>query len=427
MNTKIFNKIKYIGTNLKASDDIRIIGPHGLIIGSNIKFGSNLLILSLGGVIINNNCCFGNNVEIHSCFICNINTKDPIEEIIDVFIPYNVVIEENVRIGNNVKIYPGVTIGKNTVISDNSIIKQNIKSNITFSPINLLLNENNFKFLNRKKTIDRSYDYKNLSNREISFVLSTGRCGSQSISSFLNQHPQITSLHEPLYQQLSVISTNFLSGLMNREEVKFELIKLYSNLPYYDKSKMYVESDQKIIPIADILLDIFPNSKFIWLIRNPKTFLLSARVRGWYFNDDPIFSNDSVLIVPKFISQGCRITAVNIQNMSESEWNSLSQDDKILWYWNYWNHSIKYFMEKVKKENCFIIKLENISIESNKILNFLNKNLDIDMAVKKTNQMRNNHLNFNKKISINCKLYKLKHLEMMYRNNEPNNISFIFN
>ncbi|MEX2566787.1 MAG: hypothetical protein WD431_12650, partial [Cyclobacteriaceae bacterium] len=343
-------------------------------------------------------------MKIHSYFINYFNENGKLIENSAVLNPLNVVIEEDVWIGNNVIIFPGTTIGKSAIIGNNNTIKNSVKSGKVVFPKFILFNKYLlnlfsvrfiFYFLNHKIKFKNAIGYNDFFNREISFVLSTGRCGSHSISKILNQHPQIISLHEPLYQQLSVISINYLSGLMNRDEVKCELIKLYLNLPYIYKNTLYVESDQKIAPLAEILLEIFPNSKFIWLIRNPKTFLESARVRGWYLNDEPIFSKDSVLIVPKFYSQGCRLSAVNINRMEKSEWSNLSQDDKILWYWNYWNYLIKCFINNINIEKIFFLKLEEISKESKNILHFFKINLNFDLSIEMTNQMQGHHVGLN--------------------------------
>lgn len=372
-------------------------------------------------------------MKIHSYFINYFNENGKLIENSAVLNPLNVVIEEDVWIGNNVIIFPGTTIGKSAIIGNNNTIKNSVKSGKVVFPKFILFNKYLlnlfsvrfiFYFLNHKIKFKNAIGYNDFFNREISFVLSTGRCGSHSISKILNQHPQIISLHEPLYQQLSVISINYLSGLMNRDEVKYELIKLYLNLPYIYKNTLYVESDQKIAPLAEILLEIFPNSKFIWLIRNPKTFLESARVRGWYLNDEPIFSKDSVLIVPKFYSQGCRLSAVNINRMEKSEWSNLSQDDKILWYWNYWNYLIKCFINNINIEKIFFLKLEEISKESKNILHFFKINLNFDLSIEMTNQMQGHHVGLNSEKKFNCKFYNLNFIEDEYKNNNLRDIKF---
>jgi hypothetical protein len=138
---------------------------------------------------------------------------------------------------------------------------------------------------------------------------------------------------------------------------------------------VYLESDQKLVPMIDILSEIFPNAKFIWLIRNPKSFLKSAKARGWFLNDYPIISHKTVLISPYFTSDACRITGSVIGEFTEDNWNELSQDDKILWYWDYWNNLIQDQFEKVSNKKL-VIKLENINSECENIFRFIGNKFD---------------------------------------------------
>lgn len=426
--------LKWSGDNLRIGGKISIIYPWGIIIGNNVSIGPNALLDCRGGIIIGNDCHFRRNLIILST--CP-NDESKLKSVDHKIIPGNIIIGEGVWIGMNVCITPGVRIGKGAIIGNGCVISKNVEPGQiiqskpkgfidmwdTFLHDKMLLCRRRL-IIKIKSTRVKNHNSDIFLTEKICFIVSTGRTGSHSISQLSNQHKDIIASHELLHTQLKVISTNYLAGMVNKENVKRELIELYGCLPLYPINKLYLESDQKLVPLIEIIAEIFPNAKFIWLIRSPKAFLRSAKVRGWYINDEPVFKKKTVLIDPTLFSDGCRITAINVNQMSQIEWNGLNQDDRIIWYWNYWNQLIQNFFKKHPVEKAFCIKLEAMNKDYNKIFKFLKVDSNVKVLVEKTNSVKEYHKHQYDRVRFHCELYDLDSIEKDYKKKNQMDLQF---
>lgn len=114
------------------------------------------------------------------------------------------------------------------------------------------------------------------------FVITTGRTGSKFITSVLNYLPNIDAYHEP-YPDLKLMPD---FAYNNYDDVSLKKIitagKSELILKSYLKDNIYVESNQCLSFFVYALNDLFPNSKFIHLVRKPESFVLSAYKLSWY-------------------------------------------------------------------------------------------------------------------------------------------------
>ena len=390
---------------------IEVIHPQGLILGDNIHIGENSYLNCRGGLIIGDRSYVERNVSIISATPIYGSPTTPYDSI---FIPGRIIIGKGVYIGMNVSILPGVTIGDGAIIETGSVVRKNVEGGAVISSIadNHQINDNrnlksfntiyeNKRFLGEDGLVPQSEIFKNnralLSsafNDDVNpvFILSTGRAGSKSIAAFLNQYPDIEAYHELFYDFFKVLSTNYLTGKIDRNFVKKEIIKLYSSIDNFDAKKIFVDSDQKLAPFVDILIEIFPSAKFIWLIRKPQSFLSSARARGWFQNDAPVFNETTVLIQKDHYSHGTRITGDALINSEQvKDWEEYSIDDRILWYWYYWNKLIQNKFNQIPREQKFIVKLEQLELKKEELISFIGADSEHSYEFKKTNKVKKQH------------------------------------
>lgn len=342
----------------------------GLILGENVHLGDGLYIESKGGVIIGDHTHISRNVSIYST---NHNYKGdrlPYDDKLEVKPVY---IGKFVWIGRNVNILPGVNIGDGAIIAMGSTITKDVM------PGEIVASSKQFVIGNRSltdvKELDEKLKYGGASGKELGyeesnyivnkinskpkivFVFSTGRSGSATIVDYLNQNEEVSAYHEAFYTVLKVLSLQYLTGKITRESAKMELSKLLDNF-YLNNNSFVVHSDQKLVPFINILKELYPEAKFIWLIRNPKSFLKSVVSRGWYDNDDPISFKDSYLLNLKHRSHGLRVNGVLVEEYSEQDWNGMDIFQKNLWYWKYWNGLIAEQFDNLPSSKKMKIKLE---------------------------------------------------------------------
>lgn len=404
-NAKYLPKMKYHGRNLQLHGKLEIVFPKGLSIGDDVQIGKDAFFDCRGGVIIGNNTFIERNVKILSTH--HDKSSEPSQNK-EKLIPEDVVIGEAVKIGTDVTILPGVQIGDRAVIRSGMLVKEDVMKDqiVPGNTANFPQQGSGKKATAFLNTEDDFGNHKISpmtkqsigEGSQIVFVLSTGRSGSQSIASLANKHSKVDAYHEPFYNHLKVISTNYSRGILTSQKAKDKLIRLYSSLRLSKKGNVYLESDQKLVPLLGILKEIFPEAKYIWLIRNPSDFLKSARARGWFDGDSPAFNDQTVLLQQQYYSHGCRITGDVLSEGAISGWDQFSVEDKILWYWRYWNEEIERTLTTVPAERKHLIKLKDLNRNQSEFFNFLNLEGPADSKPVMANKVKERHKSQYKKL-----------------------------
>lgn len=389
-------KSKNTGKGITIKGSIEVYYYNGLSVGNNVVIEGGVYLEGLGGIVVGNNSKIGSNSSITTSVPIDFNAdrfrKEP------KFLTDSVLIGENVWIGKNCVIRPGSIVPSNSIVPDGTMV------NGVYETKNLPIREEELL-----AQIDSS---------SFVFTFSTGRSGSNAVSSFLGNHSKIDAYHEPFYNQLRVLSANYLSGKLSKNEVKVFLIILYTYTNFLRNKEVYFESDQKLSPFIEILYELFPNAKFIWLMREPDKFLKSAKARKWYADNDYCeFTEESVIVKPYLTSDGCRIGNLDILEKFRIEkiWNEFNQDDKILWYWDFWNKLIASQMELIPSNQTLLIKLESLNESAKEIFEFLGvENEGINPKV--TNAVRpKDKSNYTKVEPASTSQYNLNQLMIFYQ------------
>ena len=385
-NKKLLSDLQNSGAGIRLNGEIRVTNPEGLQLGNNVHIGNNAYINTRGGVSIGDHTHISRNLTIYSSnhkfnnasalpYDSNFNDKP-------------VVIEEGVWIGMNVNILPGVTIGRGAVIGMGTTVTKDVPAySIVVGQSQRVVGERNqieFEELSAKQAYG-GVDGKRISRGEIDafskplsnlqtppfFVLSTGRAGSTTIAEVLSKHPQIDCQHEPKIQLIR-ISTQLLHNEINEQQALDEL-KLLFGVFTYTAYELYGESDQKLVNLVPLIRQIFPDSKFIWLIREPSAAVNSTWSRGW-FDDRELaidgYPKEHFELYRHFFSD-YRPQAHLCGEMSKEEWVSMSSFARNCWYWTYWNNMIKEAFSSIPKENQLKVRLEDFDESLGKIQDFL--------------------------------------------------------
>src|SRR5262245_22026186 len=96
------------------------------------------------------------------------------------------------------------------------------------------------------------------------FVLSTGRTGSQTLTSLLNLSPQVRAFHEPAPQLLAETRDAFDS--IRDEPDRFK--KIFIDAKAADigiarlRGKLYAETSNRLTFLAPVIAELIPRAKF---------------------------------------------------------------------------------------------------------------------------------------------------------------------
>ncbi|MCF8241924.1 MAG: sulfotransferase [Melioribacteraceae bacterium] len=199
-----------------------------------------------------------------------------------------------------------------------------------------------------KKIYDnKSIDYENLynevhQNAAPCFVLSTGRCGTHLLTKLLSRHQKLDVHHTPNPEL--VYYSNYAYENYNKKSETIEKVFDAARYEYIRDAFLldlqFVETNNRITFFANQISNVYPNAKFIHLVRNPLAFVKSGLNRSWYSG--------------KSDHDEGRIT------LKSEDWEKYSTVQKIAWLWNATNVFIEDFKSSIDSEKVITIRSEDL-------------------------------------------------------------------
>ncbi|MET0012484.1 MAG: sulfotransferase [Sedimenticola sp.] len=400
------NDIPNKGSNIKINGRIQIIYPKGLRLGNNIHIGNNCYFFARGGLAIGDNTHISSNVSIYTANHRYEGNALPYDS---QYVDKSVTIGRNVWIGMNVNIIPGVTIGDGSVIAMGATISKEVPPmSVVAGPGHRIIknrDRNRYKILDTdnlwsgsngrlllEKDTREFYSTAKALGENLFFVLGTGRSGSTTISDVLSKHENIICKHEPKLE-LVKISTDYAHGIIDYEQAKNAIHQLYCDTKCYP-NVIYGESDQKLSNLVDVIHEVLPQAKFVWLIRNPIDTINSMLSRGWFSNNE-LFTGIGIdpALDPLYrdIFSQYRIQADLAGLMPSEEWREMSAFDRNCWYWNYWNSNIEQQLNLLPDNQIMFLKLEEFGQSIDKLLQFLGTDNRSNIEVEVSNRAFDNY------------------------------------
>jgi acetyltransferase-like isoleucine patch superfamily enzyme len=373
-NTCLLENIPLKGDGIKINGHVNMTHPRNIVLGSNVHIGNNCWFFSLGGIIIGDNVHISRNVTIYTANH-NYNGALPYDDSYDL---KPVIIKKNSWIGMNVSIVPGVTIGEGCIVGLGAVIAKDIPDfSIVGQPQHRILKKRDketYMYLEKNKIYGAvngkiyspSKKFKKLDSQDknILFIIGTGRSGTKTLSSLLNSNENIFLKHE-ISEQLLRISTCFENGLLSRLETKKILKEIYLNSTVFPSMKIIGESNQKLGNLVGLLFEIFPNAKFLWVKRDGRKTISSTYSKGWYKDSDKV----SEFYNPKIDKwEDSRLQGDQVGEFTKNEWINMTTFQKNSWYYAYWSFRIKNEFSNIPEKNKLIIDIDNLS-NSIKIIN----------------------------------------------------------
>ena len=191
------------------------------------------------------------------------------------------------------------------------------------------------------------------------FVLSTGRVGTMLLTRLFELEKGLNIEHEALPEML------YTGKLAYADPSNIEFTKGAFMAGRYEairdcqlQNLRYVETNNRLTFFAPAMAALFPNAKFIHLLRHPDSFVSSGIQRNWYTG--------------KTITDEGRIAPAKNSGIER-------QQDKIAWLWNATNAFIEDFKEGAGKDRTLTVRSEDLfsnAEEAERILNWLDFKAD---------------------------------------------------
>lgn len=317
---KYLKPVRFIGENVVLQNDTSITRPNGMVLGSEVKITGGGSIDATAGILIGDGCVIEKNLQLTT------------------------VLNDSNRLT-----YKPIIVGSGKTVATD------------LTPGTVVPNCKNVKGLN---------EY----SGQIVFIVSTGRSGSKAIAELINQHPESECYHDS-FPHIYSYSQDFLYEQEARDETRNKIETLYNSLDI-GKGKVHGQSDQKLSPLIPILADLFPTSKFIWLVRKADSFVNSSYPRGWFDNSEFELPPNTKEFFEKKVSPSQfdayhRTNGARLGVVSQEEWESMTAFERNCWYWSYWNEMIEKELNLLDKTRSKFIRLNELSNRSQDILDFL--------------------------------------------------------
>jgi hypothetical protein len=192
------------------------------------------------------------------------------------------------------------------------------------------------------------------------FALSTGRVGTKTLARLLDQSAGVTGVHEPpplLLRQSKEAYEHVDEQWEGSDKWKavVEAARADMVCAANAQGRVYAETSNRLTYFAPTLAEFFPDSKFVFIHRQPLAVISSGMRRGWYVDH----SWDWARIQPR---AGDRYHDV---------WEGLSQVEKIAWYWRSVNEFSMYFGRTVPRERWLRLAAEDLFAGSEEVVNGL--------------------------------------------------------
>ena len=381
-------KLQSCGADVVIRPTAAITTPRGVAIGCNVHIGDHTYISGEGGVQIQDH------VHISSC-VTIYGSDNSFLEVQRLSCGRlrtwkEVIIGPNVWIGMNACILPGVSIGEGAIVGMGTVVAEDV-------PPGTIIGQPRFRVIGKRAfgkdvqtkmvcRCDGSDDtptrharfdlynslrlnnvngWQDLQSSRLFFVVTTGRSGSTTIASLLDQHPDIDARHEPRLQLIQW-SSEFAHGVLSPGEIRKKLHRLFLETSCFRPGAVIIESDQKHSHMIPQLYQLLPNVKFIWLTRRGYDFVASAAGRGWYADEDHPVRQRRPYYYDSFRVQGDLMGEVEPET-----WRIMSNFERVCWYWSSVNRTIERDLRALPRECWHHVRIEELVDETAELLDFI--------------------------------------------------------
>tara|TARA_A100001234_G_C12630422_1_gene387966 strand:- start:757 stop:1578 length:822 start_codon:yes stop_codon:yes gene_type:complete len=201
-------------------------------------------------------------------------------------------------------------------------------------------------------------------NKKIIFILGSGRCGTYSFFKALEKFKNIEAHHEFFFEPTLKIATLYQMKKITKNKVKSFLEKNHYFSIKNSKKKIWIVSCNALPWISDVLIDMFPEAKFIHLVRNGKKVVSSFYNK---FNNEMYRSENVKKLYNHIKNQKKNLLSsekkywrpLPIHNKNDfNQFISKGQFYRICKYWEQINYKIETSLKKT--QNKLFFKLEDL-------------------------------------------------------------------
>ena len=198
------------------------------------------------------------------------------------------------------------------------------------------------------------------------------------MTKIFNNFQNVEIHHEYMVNLIQPMASQYYMGMISKESVCEKLNDTYGKSIFYSEKGIWGDSSNKLSWIIDCLNDVFPNSKFIHLVRDGRKVVSSF----YHKLNDECYDDRSVKILKQWIRQPEKYSKpppekkywwnIPIQNKDEyDKFEKYDQFERICFHWKEVNKKIIENLKCVSNERKRFFKLEDLVSDPKYLKNLL--------------------------------------------------------
>jgi hypothetical protein len=210
------------------------------------------------------------------------------------------------------------------------------------------------------------------------FILGSGRCGTFQIMKLLEPLRGIEAHHEYLFENVLKTAVLYRMGIVGEDEVLDVLKSTHVPAVYYAEASVWLDSSNALPWIAKPLHRLFPNARFVHLLRDGRKVVSSF----YYKFQDVVYGDRSVRAVQEWLANP---KAVPPPPPEKKYWRPFpvrgepyyeafgrwGRFERLCYYWQDCNRWIDESLKAVPEKQKLVVQLEQLVSDPGTLARFL--------------------------------------------------------
>jgi hypothetical protein len=199
------------------------------------------------------------------------------------------------------------------------------------------------------------------------FIIGSGRSGTRTFFRMLSGIQNIEIHHEYAVPHLQKIACEYYMGLISEREVESFLENNHSAAIFHSSSGLWADSSNKLVWIIKILRNMYPESRFLGIVRDGRKVVPSY----YYKLREEMYDDASVKKVSDWLGNKTRTPAPppekkywwNIPQPGQpwaEEFSTFSRFQRVCYHWANSNTTMLNGFKGLSNSNCLLVHLEDI-------------------------------------------------------------------
>lgn len=209
------------------------------------------------------------------------------------------------------------------------------------------------------------------------FIVGSGRSGTRSLGLMLSGISGVESHHEYLCTHIQPVAAKYYMGIIDKIACKKAIMSIHGSAMYYSQARVWIDASNKLSWIIKPLHELYPNAKFIHVVRDGRKV-----VSSFYHKLAPeMYDDTSVRLLSEWIRNPKKYPEPppekkywwNIPQKGQRwyrEFPTFSQFERICYHWVEALRVIEESFRQLPASQTLEVRLEDLVSQKNTLKKF---------------------------------------------------------